>query len=128
MRFHRNAGARGLAEWVCITPAQDRIFCYARLILAKGVTFEHNAADGWALGEPKWLWGLAPGSKHLKVAPEALAVERPWPRVPVEGWLPLRYVGGKGFFCAGQRLLGARWMLLGPGLTVVKRVQLEMPS
>lgn len=124
MRFHRNNGSKGSAEWMCLLPDQSKVFCYTRVVLVKDVTFEHSAADGWAIGEPKWLCGAEPPSKSkiilepeiaAKIRPDALA------RMPVEGWLPLWYRPGNGFWCYKRKLAGARWMLLGPGLAAIRR-------
>lgn len=109
---------------MCLLPDQSKVFCYARVVLVKDVTFEHNAADGWALGTPKWIAGAVPpilGQVLLdpaiadKVRPDALA------RLPVGGWLPLWYRRGTGFWCYKRRMTGARWLLLGPGLAAVRR-------
>lgn len=124
MRFHRNNGARGSAEWMCLLPDQSKVFCYARVVLVKDVTFEHKGLDGWALGEPKWIEGAVPpiiGQTQLdpavagKIRPDALA------RMPVDGWMPLWYRKGDGFWCYKRKLAGARWMLLAPGLVAIRR-------
>lgn len=121
MRFHRNAGARGSAEWACLTPDQSRIWCYARVVLAKDVTFETRGADGWALGELRWMAGPTL-QRGLLLPPEVARCERPdaLRRLPVRGWLPLTYRQGEGFSVNGRRITRARAMLLGPGVMVVR--------
>lgn len=116
MRFHRNAGARGAAEWICCTPTQSKIHCYARIVLAKDVIFETAGRDGWALGELKWLAEPVPASAHLTLEPEILAAARPGALGQRRGWQKLWYRPGAGFFDDGGRpLRGARALLLGPG-------------
>lgn len=121
MRFHRNKGAAGEAEWACLTPDQRRIWCYARVVLAKDVIFETHGADGWALGELRWMAGPV-SQKGLQMPPEVARLERPdaLRRLPVRGWLPLVYKQGEGFSVHGRRITRARAMLLGPGVMVVR--------
>jgi hypothetical protein len=119
MRFHRNAGARGEAEWMCLTPSQSKVFCYARVVLAKNVTFEIAGLDGWALGDLRWLacpYKVADDAIWPLVRPDALA------RLPVNGWSALRFRKREGFFTdGGRRVLRARAILLGPSVSVVWR-------
>lgn len=106
---------------MCLLPDQSKVFCYARVVLAKDVTFENNAADGWAIGDLKWLAGvetkmpLYPEEIAGKVRPDALK------RMPIDGWLPLWYrPSGQGFWCYKRQVLGARWLLLAPGLVAIR--------
>lgn len=117
MRFHRNAGARGAAEWICCTPTQSKIHCYARIVLAKDVIFETAGRDGWALGELKWLAEPVPGSAHLLLEEEIRLATRPDALARLRlRWVKLWYRPGQGFFDDGMRpLRGARALLLGPG-------------
>lgn len=123
MRFHRNNGARGDAEWVCLHEAQSKVACYARVMLVKNVTFHHTATDGWALGDPKWLAGATSASRgQILLDPEVASKVRPdaLARLPIEGWLPLWYRKRDGFLCHKRKLAGARWMLLAPGLVAIR--------
>jgi hypothetical protein len=124
MRFQRNAGARGAAEWMCLTPTQSECFCYARVVLAKDVTFEIAGRDGWALGDLKWLAGAEPASLGKLLRPEIAACINPraLARLPVHGWEPLWFRAGHGFFSGARKLDRVRWLLLGPGLAVVRPV------
>ena len=121
MRFHRNAGAKGGAEWACLTPDQSRIFCYARVVLVKDVVFETKGADGWALGELLWL-AMPVAHRGVLLPPEVAKAERPdaLRRLPVHGWLPLWYRQGEGFSVHGSRVTRARRLLLGPGVALVR--------
>ncbi len=107
---------------MCLTPTQSECFCYARVVLAKNVTFEIAGLDGWALGDLKWLAGVLPASRGKLLREEIAACIRPdaLRRLPIQGWSPLWYQKGEGFFSRGRRLAGTRWLLMGPGIVAVR--------
>lgn len=116
-RFHRNAGARGEAEWVCLVPDQSRIWCYARVFLVRDVVFEIAGLDGWAIGELAGHLGALPNIRGRELPPEIACSPL---QFTTEGWLPLWYHKRKGFFSGERKVERTSELLLGPGLAVIR--------
>lgn len=124
MRFHRNIGARGAAEWVASTDDHGCVLGYARTMLVKNVRFVLHQADGWALGELKWAAEPMSRSRNEMLHQEIASKLNPWglARLPLHGWIPLWFRRDPPAFMAGGReMTGAKALLLGPGLAMVWR-------
>lgn len=122
MRFHRNTGAHGEAEWVAGTDDNKRLFGYARVMLVRDVEFVLNGADGWALGELRWCSEPMSRSRRELLDPEIARKVRPGAlaRLPIHGWQPLWFRRDPpGFTVGGRHVVRAKGLLLGPSFMQV---------
>jgi hypothetical protein len=130
VRVSRNLGSNGANEWRADPPDPRKhypVIFYTRVILLENVTFDTkspNIRDGWAVGEAISADGLgsAKGPKFAITEPEIYGLENgEIERLPVEGWVPFRFVRGTGFVTLHEQrvLRGGRRVLLGPGFASV---------